>query len=267
MKVLAIGDPHGDLDKIRTIPLKGVDIILLTGDLGKADLARKRFFENIEREKKGLLKLEGDAKFARQMHMQIHDSTIKLLDYLSKHAEVYAIQGNVGIPSKPEVKEYEEKHGIKLPVTRKVVDRMKHVYVVKNGVRNIEGIRVGFLEYFLDTSWVKEFKPSDYAEKMKKARKDTDKAKRILKRFGKLDILVCHQPPYGVLDKVNFPGAPKHWQGKHAGSKTILDYARKYQPKYIFCGHIHEGEGHAKIGKTEVFNLGVAGWKVVELEN
>ena len=49
MRILAIGDPHGDLSKIKKIPLKGVDLILLTGDLGKADLARKRYFENVER--------------------------------------------------------------------------------------------------------------------------------------------------------------------------------------------------------------------------
>ena len=86
-----------------------------------------------------------------------------------------------------------------------------------------------------------------------------------MKRFDELDVLVCHQPPYGFLDKVTFKGAPKHWQGKHAGSKTILDYIRKNQPQYAFCGHIHEGEGKTRIGRTEVYNLGVCGYKIVEL--
>ena len=45
----------------------------------------------------------------------------------------------------------------------------------------------------------------------------------------------------------------------------MLDYIKKYQPKYVFCGHIHEGEGKAKIGKTEVYNLGVAGHKIINL--
>jgi predicted phosphodiesterase len=40
MKVLVIGDPHGNIEKIKTIPLKRVDLIILTGDLGKADLMR-----------------------------------------------------------------------------------------------------------------------------------------------------------------------------------------------------------------------------------
>jgi len=135
---------------------------------------------------------------------------------------------------------------------------------VKNVLRNIGGLRVGFLEYFIDSCWIKEFNEKD-KKSIKNAKKETSKAKKILKNFGSLEILVCHQPPYGHLDKVNFPGVPKGWKGKHAGSKVILDYIKKYQPKYVFCGHIHEGEGKTKIGKSEVYNLGVAGHKILEL--
>ena len=42
---------------------------------------------------------------------------------------------------------------------------------------------------------------------------------------------------------------------------------KKHQPKYVFCGHIHEAEGKAKIGKTEIYNLGVAGHKIINLSN
>ena len=34
MKVLVVGDPHGQIDKIKKIPMKGIELILLTGDLG-----------------------------------------------------------------------------------------------------------------------------------------------------------------------------------------------------------------------------------------
>jgi Icc-related predicted phosphoesterase len=265
MKILVIGDPHGALDKVRKIPTKGVDLILLTGDLGKADLARKRHFENVNRKKEGLPELEDDAKFIKQMHLEIHISTIDLLKYLSKVAPVYTLQGNVGIPTLSQVKEDEEKYGVKIPCTRKMVNSMINVSLVKNRLRLIDDLRIGFLEYFIDTSWVKEFKPSDYRDSMKKAKKETDKAHRVLTGFANLDILVCHQPPYGILDKVNFPSAPKHWQGKHAGSKAVLDYVNKYHPRYVFCGHIHEGEGMKKIGRTEVYNLGVAGHKIFDI--
>jgi len=210
MKILVIGDPHGDLDKVKKIPVKGIELIFLTGDLGKADLARKKYFENIEREKKGLPELEKGGKFVKAVHEEIHNSTLGILRYFSKFAPVYSLQGNVGIPTISEVKRDYEKYGIKLISTREKVDSMDHVNLVKNRVRKINRLRVGFLEYFVDECWVKEFKPSDYKKRLFKAKKETDKAKNILKNFGNLDILVCHQPPYGYLDKVDSKfGAPK----------------------------------------------------------
>jgi len=51
MRICAIGDPHGSLDKVKEAPLSDVDLILLTGDLGSANLMRKMAFDNIERKK------------------------------------------------------------------------------------------------------------------------------------------------------------------------------------------------------------------------
>ncbi len=265
MRILAIGDPHGNLEKIKKIHMKGVDTILLTGDLGKADFARKRFFENIKRKKEGLPKLKYTSKDKKEEMTEIHNSTISVLKYLSKNAEVYTICGNVGVSTLSYIKRENKKYNLNLSSTLEQIKKMKDVYLIKNKIKDVQGLRIGFLEYFIDTCWVKEFKPKDYQKSMKNARKETYCAKRVLNNFKSLDILVCHQPPYGYLDKVNFPGVPEHWKGKHAGSKVILDYIRKYQPKYVFCGHIHEGEGNAKIGKTEVHNLGVAGHKIINL--
>lgn len=266
MKILIIGDPHGDISKLKKIPKKRSDLILLTGDIGKANLARKRFFENFERKNKGLEELEYDSKYRKAVHMEIHNSTLGILKYLSKFAPVYTIQGNVGIPTLSSVKEENKKYGLNLSSTRKEMDLMKKVKLVKNGLRILNKIRIGFLEWFTDTCWIKEFKPADYRKKMKEAKKETDKARRVLKRFKNIDILICHQPPYGYLDKVKNPAAPKHWRGKYAGSKVILDYIKRTQPPYVFCGHIHEGKGMRKIGKTEVHNLGVGGYKILKVK-
>ncbi len=265
MKICAIGDPHGNLEAIKKAP-KDVDLYLLTGDLGKADLARQRFFENLERKQKGLDEIIDSPKNMKAMRDEVHNSTMKILKFLSQTAPVYTIEGNVGLLGKTEARADNEKYGIKVKPTLQKIKKLPEASLVKNQLRNINDIRVGFLEYFVDTSWIREFRPSEYREKLKKAKKQTDKAKRILKRFGnKIDILLCHQPPYGVLDKVSFKGAPKNWQGKHAGSKAILNYIKKHQPKYVFCGHIHEGEGKTKIGKSQVYNLGCGSWKVIEI--
>lgn len=263
MKILVIGDPHGDVKKLRKIPKKDVDLILLTGDLGKADLMRKMVFENIERKKKGLEEKEFSPRQKKKAFMEAYNSSMIVVKYLSKFSPVYTIYGNVE-SSNSETKNYSKKIGLPLPLLTDNLNKIKGVRVINNKLVKLNRIRIGGLEYFVDTNWVVDFKPSDYSKKLKKAMKETKKARSVLKKFGRVDILIHHQPPYGYLDKVG-KMAPKTWQGKHAGSKLILNYIKNNKPKYAFCGHIHEGEGHVKIGKTEVYNLGVGGWKIIEL--
>lgn len=263
MRILAIGDPHGSLDKIRKIPLKGIDLILLTGDLGSADLMRKMAFKNIERKKQGLDEIDYSPAQKKRAFMEAYTSSMRVVRYLARFVPVYTIYGNVE-SSNSETKRLSKKLKLKLPLLTDDLNLIRNVKVINNRLANFNGIRIGGLEYFIDTNWIQEFKPSDFRKKMKKAKKATNKARRVLRNFGELDILVCHQPPYGFLDKVTFKGAPKHWQGKHAGSKTILDYIKRHQSQYVFCGHIHEGEGKTRVGRTEVYNLGVCGYKVVE---
>jgi len=232
--------------------------------LGSVSLARKLYFDNIRRKEKGLDELERTPKIEKQIRLENHNSTISLLRYLSKFASVYSIGGNVAILTKSDVKEIYNEYKIKIPSTRVIIDKMNNATIVKNRIRLLNGLKVGFLEYFNDVCWFEEFKPRDYKKSIIKYKKETNRTKKILNNFGKIDILVCHQPPYGILDKVSSKyNPPKNWIGKHAGSKVILEYIKKYQPRYVFCGHIHEGEGMKKIGRTEVYNLGVAGYKII----
>ena len=252
MRILIVGDPHGILPK--KIP-NNIDLILITGDLGKADLARKMYLGK-NREEKDLIKK--DPLLQRKIWMEIYSSSVKVIRYFSKIAQTYSILGNVGTSTDKEIKKIGKQLGINLPLLRLAMKQTNGFHLVKNGLRNFNGLRVGFLDYFIDVCWIKEFGSRD-RERIKNSKKGTAKAKKILKRFGKVDVLICHQPPLGYLDKVNSKLAPKSWKGKHAGSKVILDYVKKKQPRYVFCGHIHEGKGNVKIGKTEVYNLGSEG--------
>ena len=109
MKILAIGDPHGDLKKIKKIPIKDIDLILVTGDIGKADLARKQSFENSKRIKKGSQKKEWSKKEDKKAYMEIYNSTIEILKYLSRIAQIYTILGNVGTSTDYQMKLEEKK--------------------------------------------------------------------------------------------------------------------------------------------------------------
>ena len=266
MKIITIGDPHGSLEKVKKIPLDRIELILLTGDLGSANLMRKMAFDNIDRKRQGLAEIKYTPKQEKKAFMEAYDSTVKIIDYLSKFAPVYTIYGNVESRN-PETRKQSKKIGIKLPFLTNKLNSYKNVRVINNIFSNFKGLKIGGLDYFIDGIWVKTFKPSDYQKRLRSAKKQTLKAKNILNNFAKkdIDILVCHQPPFGVLDKVTSKFAPKHYQGKNAGSKIILEFIKKHQPKYVFCGHIHEGEGFKKLGKTQVYNLGVGGYKIIEI--
>lgn len=256
MKILVLGCLHGS-KKAKKAPLKGVDLILIAGDLGKADLMRKMAFANIERKKKGLSEVEYPPKQQKKAFMEAYNSTIEIVKHLSRFAPVFIIYGNVE-SSNSETKKASKEIGLKLPYLTDKLNSMKNVRIINNRIANFKGIRIGGLQYFIDTCWVREFKPEDYKKSLKKAKKGTDKAKRILKKFKDLDILISHQPPYRILDKVGKP-APKHWRGKHAGSQVILNYIKRKQPRYAFCAHIHEGKGKKKLGKTNIQNVGYNG--------
>ena len=63
------------------------------------------------------------------------------------------------------------------------------------------------------------------------------------------DILISHSPPKGLAD-VNASGLS-------LGSTSIRSAIERVQPKYCFCGHIHDSwRKYGTIGETRVHNLG-----------
>lgn len=77
-----------------------------------------------------------------------------------------------------------------------------------------------------------------------------------LGRFAAFDplVLVCHCPPKGtLLDRVR--------EGTHAGSTAVRNFIEQRQPRYFFCGHIHEAEGVTiRMGTTQATNVGKRGF-------
>ncbi|MFH1823237.1 MAG: metallophosphoesterase [archaeon] len=267
MKILTIGDLHGDFKNVKKVLSKDIDLILLIGDIGKANLGRKYAFQDMNRRRKGMPELTRTSKQKKAVFDEIYYSTLKILKPLAKLAPTYAILGNVGSKMilESEMKKEEKIAGIKLPRLKKALSKIKRFYLVRNKLKKLKKLKIGFLEYFVEDSWVRNFDPTN-RDRLKKAIKATKKARKALKSFKKTDILICHQPPYGILDKVTAKFAPKSWQGKHAGSKAILNYIKKYQPKYVFCGHIHEGKGKKKLGQTEIHNLGLGFYHILKCQ-
>ncbi|MDR5683679.1 MAG: metallophosphoesterase [Armatimonadota bacterium] len=60
------------------------------------------------------------------------------------------------------------------------------------------------------------------------------------------DVLVVHEPPYGVLDRTR--------TGQHIGSRSVRDFVLRLRPRLVVCGHVHESPGIKPLGETTVVN-------------
>lgn len=64
-------------------------------------------------------------------------------------------------------------------------------------------------------------------------------------------ILAVHDSPYGTsLDTIS--------NGMHVGSRSVRNFIEKIQPDIVVSGHIHEASGEDTIGKSRIFNPGMA---------
>lgn len=83
-----------------------------------------------------------------------------------------------------------------------------------------------------------------------------------LQQFAGLDplVLICHAPPKGTkLDRAS--------EGKHFGSQAVRDFLDRHQPRYFYCGHIHEAAGvEDAVGRTHGWNVGKRG-QVLDLHD
>ncbi len=66
------------------------------------------------------------------------------------------------------------------------------------------------------------------------------------------DILVVHGPPFGYGDAV-----PRQSGVEHTGSPSLLARIEAIAPKLVVFGHIHEGRGEWRVGKTVLANVTV----------
>jgi len=69
----------------------------------------------------------------------------------------------------------------------------------------------------------------------------------------KIDILITHGAPLGVLDYV-VSGSDA---GKNVGDAVLAEKVKQRKPKYHIFGHIHEGYGTIEIGRTKFINCSV----------
>lgn len=231
MKILAIGDPHSELPKnLDSIVEKNkIEVIVCVGDIGfvpqKAWL--KESWKNVTE------------KSMNQKYKKYIDKIASFgLPVLTLRGDTF-IQGGK-------------------PFADKVLSKYKNVINKFTGKYNLNGQNFIFFDISFEPETMKETnKTKFFIDKMRRNKNRESKLYRMLNE-DKDSILISHNPPYGVVDKI--------FNGKHVGSKILEKAIKKYQPKLVLCGHIHEAKGEGKIGKTKIYNLGSYGdYKILEV--
>lgn len=250
MNVLVLGDPHCS-EKIFKMDYSYVDLILIPGDLGEIKTIREgtyKFGFSTTEWIKHSSKREVERGFKEQI-----ETTEKMLKFLSTKAPVFWVEGNVEYGTDQKIRMYK----INVPNLKKK-SNIKNVKNISFRKINFRHLIIAGCPMHFDSIWTRNFRKYN-KEKREVALKEDKRVKSFLKKIGKVDILLCHQPPLGYLDVVYSKYVPKKWKGGHAGSPWILNYINKYQPRYVFCGHIHESRGKKRVGKTLVVNVGHEG--------
>lgn len=72
-----------------------------------------------------------------------------------------------------------------------------------------------------------------------------------------LDILLCHDCPYGYGD-ILLEYIPYHNEDEHIGNKVLLGAIFRKQPKYLLHGHLHSVTHECvEIGLTQKYNVSI----------
>jgi Icc-related predicted phosphoesterase len=252
MKILAIGDFHGKFSGklFKKIKKEDFDIILSPGDYCGNEKLAKLFFkhvygtdkENIPKKiKKRLEKLDKISDMAGIKIIKKMKKIDKLImgirgNWDPKHGET-----DIGLES-----EYDKNN---LKRFDKLQD--KDFQLIDFKLKKLDGFQL--IGGVSSTSPGKRNKENKiHYDKRKK------KYENVFKKSGKSKlpvIFLTHNCPYRTkLDKIK-KGPQK---GKHYGSYLEKELIKKYKPKLVICGHIHEGFGKQKVGRTLVVNTGSA---------
>jgi len=224
MKILALGDPHSKLPRNLDAIIKKneIDVIVCVGDIG---FVPKKPWLQEAWDKAGNV----DEKYEKYVD--------KIASY---NLPVLTLRGDTYIEG-----------------GKKIADRFlrKHKNVINKftGKYNLNGQNFVFFDISFESETMIRF----FVNKMRRNENRELKLNKMLSE-DKNSIIISHNPPYGVVDKISI--------GKHVGSKILQRAIKKYQPKMVLCGHIHEAEGEGKIGKTKIYNLGSHGkYKILEV--
>ena len=260
MKILAIGDFHGDFPKKfrKLIEKEKIDIVLSNGDylpFHYRDLWFKHCFgTDVE-----LWEVIGKEKYKELILRDFRDGERVLKKLNALKIPVVTVLGNIDYPAADDLADVAKPKGKKY--WRWEMNREKSFIDILKKYENIHRIDYGFWKLG-DWVFIGARGHSNRGRVKSKAyRKHKKILERLFKKFRRENknrkvIFLTHNVVYKTkLDKAS-KKAHEAVRGKHLGSKMFRRIIKKYQPVLHIGGHIHESRGKDKLGKTILVNPG-----------
>jgi Icc-related predicted phosphoesterase len=270
MRILAIGDFHGKIPyKLKKkIEHLAFDAIISPGDFSSFR-ERKLFFKYIYGKKDNveLVDIIGDKKYLDIINQNESDAE-KVISYLSAFGKpMFVVTGNTDYAGQMDIGQMSDKmpkaHDRKR--TLKFLKKLK-ISVLDFSKSKFDGFElIGYPRSSYPGILTKKMlkKKAHYGTKERIAKQKKDyiahkKKVEMLIKSPEKTILLSHNVPYRTkLDKIGVH-AHKLARNQHYGSALVKELIKKYQPRLVIAGHMHENPGKIRIGKTVVVNPGAA---------
>jgi len=258
MKILAIGDFHGTFPKkfYKIIDKEKIDVVVSNGDFMPFQY-RNLWFKHCYKKDIELWEVIGKEKFKELELRNVRgaDNALKALNKFK--APVITVTGNVDKTKWKEARDPKRKKATwkwaNQDFILPLINKYENIKCIDfSATRFEELIFVGYPK----SSFPGDTKSKNYRIHRRKLELLFSKFKKENKK-GKV-IFVSHNVPNRTkLDKI-WMKAHKKARGKHYGSKLVKKIIKKYHPVLFIGGHIHEGIGKQKLGKTWMVNPGSA---------
>ena len=283
VKILVVGDFHGKLPKnfLKKIKKENPGIILSPGDYcGNQQLA-KLFFKYVHKKDEDEISESIKNKIDSLEIKSLVDGLKVLEKIVSLKADFYGVRGNwdplnyefdIGSEDKKH-KEFGLRRFNRKFKNKKLKDigfkvvELRDFILVGGGSSTSPGKinKVTLNKVYEESENKKEAKKliklriKNYKKRERKYTKLFEKATKLKEKTKKPIIFLTHNCPHRTrVDKITSKKAPKKLRGKHYGSYLEKQIIKKYNPDLVLCGHMHEGFGKSKTGKSKVVNSGSA---------
>jgi Icc-related predicted phosphoesterase len=281
MKILVIGDLHGRKPKIH---FKEFDCIIQIGDVCDDREFRpylKKWFNALKKDKGENTPSMDEfiiSKIGKKGMKKLEENSLKkgreILEYLNSFEKpIFIVPGNWDQSyGKTKIKNPDKSHYSYMKyfydswlgdkINPKLVKGLKNVHDCQ--FRNNKFNKFNLIGYGLSSSY-------EYYKRKRKLNLSKEEVVKLKKAYFNIvnklfnsykkrdkklfTIFISHNIPYNTqLDLVK--NEEKHANKNHLGSSIARKFCEKYQPLICVGGHIHEGMGKDRIGKTLVINPG-----------